>query len=119
MTDQSSPPERRFGPRRPTDVRVFAHDGVELRRCRLRDISLQGAFIETKDFPLAAGAEVELVIRIRRDGKNAHCRFPARVLRTQPEGAALVFTKLDQHLQQVLVDMVYAGADPEESQASY
>lgn len=109
MKDQSSPAERRFGLRRGTDVKVFAHNGVELRKCRLRDISLQGAFIETKNFPLAEGTTVELVIRIRRDGKHLHCRFPARVRRAQPDGAALIFTEVDKHLRQVLTDIVYAG----------
>ncbi len=115
MKDQSSPAERRFGPRRGTDVKVFAHNGMELRKCRLCDISLQGAFIETNNFPLAEGANVELVIRIRRDGKHTHCRFPARVQRTQTNGAAVVFTELNPQLQQVLADIVHTGEGPRRS----
>jgi len=52
-------------------------------------IDLQGAFIETNNCPLAEGAEVELVIRLHREGKHVHCRFPAKVVRTKPDGAAL------------------------------
>jgi hypothetical protein len=111
--------ERRFGPRRATNVKVFTHDGIELRRCRLRDISLRGAYIESKNCPLAAGQNVELVIRVRRDGQLTHCRFPARVLRTEPDGAALVFAELDPHLQAVLVDLVFGNESDQGSKASY
>ncbi len=59
MTDKPLPVERRLDARRITDVKVFAHNGVELKKCRLRDIGINGAFIETKDFPLAKGADVD------------------------------------------------------------
>ncbi len=108
MSEKPSPAERRFGPRRGTDIKVFAQDGVELRNCTLRDIGLQGAFIETKNFFLAEGADVELVVQFRREGKHLHCRLPAKVVRTAPNGAALQFAELDQHVQEVLVDLVYA-----------
>ncbi len=64
--------ERRFGPRRAVDVKVFAHDGVELRKCTLRDIGLQGAFIET-NFPLPEDTAVELVVRA--GGKTSALSF--------------------------------------------
>ena len=53
MSNKTLPVERRLDLRRVTDVKVFANDGVQLRKCRLRDISVNGAFIETKEFPLA------------------------------------------------------------------
>lgn len=118
MSEKPSPDERRFGPRRAIDVRIFAHDGVELRKCTLQDIGLQGAFIKT-NFPLSEGADLELVVRIQREGKHVHCRFPARVVRTKPDGAALRFTGLDQHAQQVLVDLIYADEREQGIKASY
>ncbi|MFQ6024656.1 MAG: PilZ domain-containing protein [Acidiferrobacterales bacterium] len=119
MSEEPSLTERRFGPRRVTDVKTFAHDGVELRKCTLRDIGLQGAFVETKNFPLAEGAETELVIRLNREGKRVHCRFPATVVRTESDGAALRFTELDPHAQEVLVELVYANDAQQTSKASY
>ena len=119
MSEEPSPTERRFGPRHVTDVKVFAHDGVELRKCTLRDIGLQGAFIETKNFPLAEGAKTELVIRLHREGKHVHCRFPAKVVRTESNGAALRFTELDSHAQQVLVELIYLIDPHQTSKASY
>lgn len=110
--------ERRFGPRRSVDVKVFAHDGVELRKCTLRYIGLRGAFIKT-DFLLSEGGDVELVIRLHREGKHLHCHFPAKVLRTKADGAALRFTALDQLAQQALVDLVYADDPQRGIEASY
>lgn len=116
MSEEPLPTERRFGPRRVIDVKVFAHDGVELRKCTLRDIGLQGAFIEAT-FPLPEGLHVELVIPLQREGKHLHCRFPARVARTKPEGAALRFTALDPFAQQVVVDLVYVDEAQQEIKA--
>ena len=110
--------ERRFGPRRAVDVKVFAHDGVELRKCTLRDIGLQGAFIET-NFALPEDTAVELVLRVNREGKHLHCRFPAKVVRTKADGAALRFDALDQLAQQILVDLIYADDSQRGIEASY
>ena len=119
MTTTTLPVERRLDPRRVTDVKVFAHDGVELRKCRLRDISLNGAFVETRDFPLAKGAEVELVLRIRREGRLTHCRLPAKVIRVTPEGAALAFIDLDEMLSKIVFDIVNVDESEDHSDASY
>jgi hypothetical protein len=119
MNNKPLPVERRLDPRRLTDVKVFAHDGVELKKCRLRDISLNGAFIETKDFPLAKGTDVELVLRIRREGRLTHCRLPAKVIRVTPEGAALMFVDLDEMLSKVVFDIVNIDKGEQHSDASY
>ncbi len=119
MSEEPSSTERRFGPRHVTDVKVLVHDGVELRKCTLRDIGLQGAFIEIKNFPLAEDADTELVARLRREGKHVHCRLPAKVVRTESDGAALRFTELDAHAQQVLVELIYLTDPHQKSKASY
>jgi len=93
-------------PRRVTDVKVFAYDGVESAKCRLRHISVDGAFIETKNFPLTKGTDLELVLKIRSGGKATHCRLPAEVIRVEDDGAALMFGSLDEHLYNVLLDIV-------------
>lgn len=113
MTAKPLPVNRRLGPRRVTGVRVYAHDGVELKRCRLRDISLHGAYIEIANFPLAKDDAVELVLRIRRGGRLTHCRLPAKIVRAETNGAAVLFTDLDEELQQVVIDIV--SEDPDDS----
>ena len=106
LTNKPLPTNRRLGPRRVTDVKVFASDGIEIKKCRLRDISLDGAFIETKNFALAKGSIVDLVLRIRRDGETSACRVPAKVVRTERSGAALMFASLEEDGYNVLLDIV-------------
>lgn len=71
---------RRLAARRVTDVKVFASDGSEIKKCRLRDISLDGAYIETKNFPLAKGTKLDLVVRILRKGQTTACALPTEVI---------------------------------------
>jgi hypothetical protein len=89
-----------------TDVKVFAGDGVELAKCRLRDISVDGAFLETKNFALTEGTNVELVLKIRPGGKPRHCRLPAKVVRVDEDGAAVMFGSLDEELCNILLEIL-------------
>ncbi len=66
-----------------TDVMVFVSHGSEKRKCRLRDISLSGAFIETENFALAKGTKVDLVLRVLRGEKTTTCLLPAEVVRVE------------------------------------
>ena len=90
--------ERRSGARRVTDVKVCTYDGVDIRKCRLLDIGLDGAFIETKTFALPKGTNMELVLNIRTKGKPIYCRLPAKVVRAEIGGAALKFGHLDEQV---------------------
>ncbi|MDH3670353.1 MAG: PilZ domain-containing protein [Gammaproteobacteria bacterium] len=98
--------ERRAGARRVTDVKVFAYDGVDIRKCRLLDIGLDGAYIETETFTLLKGTQVELVLKIRPGGKPRHCRLPAKVVRVEIGGAALKFDHLDKQVYTILRGVV-------------
>ncbi len=97
---------RRLVQRRVTDVKVFASDGREIKKCRLRDISLDGAFLETKNFALAEGTKLDLVLRICREGKTIACPLPAEVIRVEEDGVALMFGSLDEHLYNILLKIV-------------
>ncbi len=98
--------ERRSGTRRVTDVKVLAYDGVDLKKCRLLDVGLDGAFIETKTFVLPKGTNMELVLKIRRKGKHTYCRLPAKVVRAEIGGAALKFGHLDEQVHTTLLRIV-------------
>lgn len=102
MTNKLLPANRRSSPRRVTDINVFVHDGLELTKCRLRDISLDGAFIETKTF----GTDVHLVFDIRSGQKPTPCCLPAKVVRAERDGAALRFGDLDEQAYNILSDVV-------------
>jgi hypothetical protein len=107
LTDKPPRANRRLGPRRVTDVKVFvANDGSEIKKCKLRDISLDGAFIETNDFTLAKGTKLDLVLRILREEKTTACPVPAEVVRVAKDGAALVFGRIDQRVYNILCDIV-------------
>lgn len=102
---------RRLGARRVADVEVFVtSEGNEIRRCRLRDISMDGAFIETTNFALTKGTKLDLVLRILRKEETEACPVPAEVIRVTEDGAALIFGRVDQRLYDVLFDIV-TGAD--------
>ncbi len=98
--------DRRSGLRRVADVQVFASAGREIRKCRLRDIGFGGAFIETKTFALAKGTHTEIVLKIRRGGKPTLCLLPAKVVRTERSGAALMFGDLDEQAYNILLGIV-------------
>ncbi len=104
--DQRAGPNRRLALRRVTGVTVFASDGSEIKTCRLRDISLDGAFLKTKNFALAEGTKLDLVLRIRREGKTIACPLPAEVIRVEEDGVALMFGSLDEHLYNILLKIV-------------
>ncbi len=108
MTNKPLSASRRLAQRRVIDVMVFASDGSEKRKCRLRDISLSGAFIETENFALTKGTKVDLVLRILRGEKTTACPLPAEVVRAQKDGAALMFGGLDQHTENILSNIVLA-----------
>ncbi len=98
--------DRRSGLRRVANVKVFARDSMEIKQCRLRDIGFDGAFIETKNFALAKGTHTEAVLKIRRGGKPTHCRLPAKVVRAERGGAAVVFGELDEQTYNILLEIV-------------
>jgi hypothetical protein len=86
---------------------MLTHEGLELTKCRLRDISSDGAFIETKNFALAKDTNVDVVLRFRREGKLTHCRLSAKVVRVEADGAALTFGDLGEKTYTLLLEIVY------------
>ncbi len=106
MTNKPLSASRRLGWRRVTDVMVFASDGLQLKTCRLRDISIDGAFIEIENFALVKGTKLDLVLRILREEKTTACPLPAEVARVEKDGAALMFGGRDQHVYNMLADIV-------------
>lgn len=86
---------------------MIAHGGRGLVKCKLRDISLEGAFVETGAVRLSKNAEVDLVLKVRSGKKIEHCQIPARVARVTKDGAALIFDKLEEQVYRTLINIVY------------
>ena len=100
--------DRRLGPRRWAQVSaMISHNRLGMVRCRLRDISLEGAFVETGKRILEQDDSVELVLKVRSGERSQHCRVPAKVARVSDEGAALVFDDPDEELYRTLFDIVH------------
>ncbi len=100
--------DRRLGPRRWAHVTaMISRKRLGMSRCRLRDISLEGAFVETGRPILDQDERVELVLKVRAGDHSHHCRVPAKVARVSDEGAALVFDDPDEELYRTLFDIVH------------
>ena len=108
MTDKPEPADRRSGPRRFAGVKAMVtHGRLGLTKCKLRDISLDGAFIETGTLVLSKNADVDLVLKIRSGDRNRHCRFQAKVARVTAEGVVLEFRHLSEVAYRTLFDIVH------------
>lgn len=85
--------ERRAQSRRKSGTTVYvsrAFRGVE--RCRLRDVSRSGAFVESEDPNLMRGTVVELAFKVdRSESLTKVYRRSARVVRRSPLGFGLRF----------------------------
>ncbi len=86
---------------------MITHHRLGLTKCRLRNISLDGAFVGVKDFGVAVGTDVDLVLKVRSGQGRSHCRLPATILRVEEDGVAIKFHDLDNRSYQVLFDIVY------------
>lgn len=87
---------------------MVTHPSLGLVKCRLRDIGLDGAFIEVGKLDLKQGTAVDLVLKVRSGGAHAHCRLPAKITRITDEGAALSFADLEEQTYQTLFDIVHS-----------
>ena len=100
--------DRRLGPRRWTQVTaMISHHRLGMARCRLRDISLEGAFVEIGKRILKQDDSVELVLKVRSGERSQHWRIPAKVARVSNEGTALVFDDPDEQLYRTIFDIVH------------
>lgn len=87
---------------------MVAHHSVGLTKCKLVEIGIDGALIETGDLKLRKGANADLVLKIRKGNTLTHCRVSAKVVRLTGKGAALAFDDLDEGVYRILLEIVYA-----------
>jgi hypothetical protein len=100
--------ERRLGPRRRLALEVMLnHHRLGLQRCRTRDVSLEGVFVETDKLALRRNTIVDLVLKIPVDGKTKHYRIQAKTANVRGHGARFIFRTLDEKAYAALVDLLY------------
>jgi len=100
--------ERRDTPRIPIALDAIVNYNTQnYQHSITRDISLDGAFVETQNkFPKKGG--VELAIQLPTEGRNKFHRFHAQVIRTTSGGAGVVFDKVDTDAYAALLDLVFS-----------
>ena len=100
--------ERRLGPRKRLTLEgMINHSRHGLQRCQTRDISLEGAFVQTDAIPLRRYARIDLILKIPANGRAKHYRVRARVSNVEKHGATLIFRNLDEQTYTALVDLLY------------
>ncbi|MDH5649722.1 MAG: PilZ domain-containing protein [Gammaproteobacteria bacterium] len=76
------------------DVAVY-YSGLGLLQCKTRDISYDGAYIETGRIALTEDSDVELVFAGNNGGKHIAHRLTAQITRVTDDGAGLCFNNLE------------------------
>ncbi|MFQ6023343.1 MAG: PilZ domain-containing protein [Acidiferrobacterales bacterium] len=100
--------DRRLGPRKKIALEVMVkHRRLGLLSCETRDISLDGAYVETRNLALRKNAKVDLVLMIPAKGKTQQHRIAAKVVSVEKHGVTFIFRNLDETTYSALVDLLY------------
>lgn len=84
-------PERRWNQRLPVAINIIIYySGLGLIQGKTKNLSLDGAFIETGRISLHQGNEIELIL-YDPDDHTEQQRVQARIARLDERGAGLVF----------------------------
>ena len=106
---KSSPSERRDTPRVPIELDAMVKLADRpFQMFRTRDLSLDGAFVETGPHRLAPKDRVEVALKIPVSGVSQIYRFPARVARVAPQGVGMVFDHINTESYAALLDLVFS-----------
>jgi hypothetical protein len=100
--------DRRLGPRKQVTLEVLVNDRNHgAKSCQTRDISLDGAFIQTKDVALKKKAKIELVLKIPSNRGPTDHPVKAKVTSVEKHGATVIFGNLQEQTYKALVDLLY------------
>ncbi len=100
--------ERRLGPRKQVTLEVLVSDRKHgARSCQTRDISLEGAFIETHDVALKKKSKIDLILKIPSNRGPTDHPVTAKVTSVEKHGATVIFNDLQEQTYKALVDLLY------------
>ncbi|MDH3672009.1 MAG: PilZ domain-containing protein [Gammaproteobacteria bacterium] len=100
--------DRRLGPRKQVTLEVLVSDRKRgAKSCLTRDISLDGAFIETKNVALKKKANIELILKIPSNRGPTDHALKAKVASVEKHGATVIFGNLEEQTYKALVDLLY------------
>ena len=100
--------ERRDSQRVPVALDAVLNYQAQVMICTVRDISLNGAFIEgTAEALPYFNASVELGLTLNAGGETKQHRIPAKIRRLTDKGAGISFGDVDMDAYFSLVNLVY------------
>ncbi len=100
--------ERRDSQRVPVTLDAVLNYQAQVMICTVRDISLNGAFIEALPSELPYfNAPVELGLTLTSGGETKQHRIPAKIRRLADSGAGLTFGDVEMDAYFSLVNLVY------------
>jgi len=102
--------EKRWSKRKPItlDVVLF-HNDLGLLRCKTRDISLEGMFLDTGKVSLPVEDPVDLDFILHSNGDTRLHHIRAKVVRVTPQGAGVMFREFTPSVSHFLQDANYAS----------
>ena len=102
--------EKRWSLRKPIrlDV-VLHHDGAGMLRCKTRDISLEGMFIEAENPVLPVDDPVYLDFILQNDSDNKLHHIRAKVVRVTDKGMGVMFREFNPSISHFLRDAQYTN----------
>ncbi|MDH5648662.1 MAG: PilZ domain-containing protein [Gammaproteobacteria bacterium] len=102
--------EQRELKRKPVALSVtLGTEDKDARPCKVRDLSLNGVFVECDQTNLSKDNSVELSIAIGKGKQEIRHRVPARVTRISKDGAALSFRKVDMDTFSSILELLYVS----------
>jgi hypothetical protein len=100
--------EKRWSMRKPITLDVVLHHGtVGVMKCKTRDISLEGMFIETDRPLLPIDDPIHLDFILQNDNNKLH-HIRAKVVRTSDTGMGVMFREFNPRVSQFLRDVQYS-----------
>ena len=98
--------ERRTSVRKSFGQEVVINHEKGLRFCKIRNISVGGAFLDIGWGALTKNVPLELSLRIKDDAKVESLKLPAQVARVTTDGIAVSFGQLDADARRAISEFV-------------
>lgn len=77
------------------------------KSCLTRDLSLDGAFIETRGVALKKNAKIDLILKMPANRGPTDHPVKAKVTSVEKHGATVIFGNLQEQTYKALVDLLY------------
>lgn len=95
--------EHRLSPRKPMDLSVVLYyKGIGMLRCRAKDVSADGLYLDTEQQALRLHTPVEVAIATREAAGISVSILPAMVVRVERNGVGLMFKETNHRIYEAM-----------------